>query len=90
MILGGRVHAVTFGLWLVVRVVKTTEAHSGYQFPWSPISLFPFQSASEFHNYHHAKFTGNYGSFFPFWDRLCKTVHPSYDQFMEQRKLKKN
>lgn len=80
-ILGKRVHMLTVGMWLVVRMVKTTEAHMGYQFSWSPVALIPFQIPSDFHNYHHLKFKGNYGSFLKFWDVFCGTVNPGYQKF---------
>jgi len=89
IILGSKVHALTFGIWIIIRIVKTTEAHSGFQFPWSPSTLISFTIPSDFHNYHHETFTGNYGSFFTWWDNICNTVSPKYLQ-RQAKKLKDN
>ena len=61
-------------LWFVIRMVKTQEAHSGYAFPWSPFSCIPaVMMTSRQHDYHHSNNKGCFGSFFCFWDRVCKT-----------------
>ncbi|XP_069114134.1 fatty acid hydroxylase domain-containing protein 2-like [Argopecten irradians] len=44
---------VTSGVWLFLSVVVTVIHHSGYHLPLLP--------SPEFHDYHHLKFTGNYG-----------------------------
>ena len=83
LILGSRVHIGTYALWLVLRIWKTTEAHSGYDFPITPFGCLPFTGSSRFHNYHHLHFKGNYGSFFIFWDYLCGTINKRYISIIE-------
>ena len=78
-LLGSRVHAFTYGLWIMKKIYNTSEGHSGYQFPWSPSTLMPFKVPSHFHNFHHLKFRGNYGGYYGFWDWLCGTTHSEYD-----------
>jgi len=91
MILGSKVHAFTYAFWIGEKLYKTTEAHSGYQFPWSPTTLMPFKVTPEHHNFHHLKFTGNYGGNFNFWDWICGTNTPSYLKSLESKqKEKKN
>ncbi|XP_020397710.1 C-4 methylsterol oxidase isoform X4 [Zea mays] len=34
-------HLFTLWLWMVLRVLETVEAHSGYHFPWSPSNFLP-------------------------------------------------
>ena len=34
-------HLFTLWLWMVLRVIETVEAHSGYHFPWSPSNFLP-------------------------------------------------
>lgn len=34
-------HLLTLWLWVVLRVLETVEAHSGYHFPWSPSNFLP-------------------------------------------------
>ena len=47
--------------------------HSGYDFPWSMFTLIPFQGSALEHDLHHSKNTGNFGSFFTWWDYACGT-----------------
>ena len=44
----------------------------------------PFQSEAEFHDYHHSKNDGNYGTFFPFWDTIFGT-NKNYLKYMEKK-----
>jgi sterol desaturase/sphingolipid hydroxylase (fatty acid hydroxylase superfamily) len=90
MILGSGIHCYTASLWIIIRIVKTTEAHSGYQFPWSFLTTLPGEAGSDFHNYHHSKFIGNYSSFFLFWDYAMGTVHPGYSEYKMKLDEKKN
>jgi len=85
LILGKRVHLVTYMMWLVMRIAETIDGHSGYEFSWSPFRLVPFSGGSEFHNFHHLNFKGNYGSFFTFWDRICNTVNKKYFIFLAKK-----
>ncbi len=41
------------------------------------------------HNMHHQYFTGNYGLYFLFWDRLMGTIRPDYDQRFDEVKSRK-
>jgi sterol desaturase/sphingolipid hydroxylase (fatty acid hydroxylase superfamily) len=90
VILGGKIHSFTTALWIIIRIVKTTHAHCGYKFPWALLTTLPGQTGSEFHNYHHAKFIGNYSSFFIFWDYAMGTVHPGYLEYKMKLDGKKN
>jgi sterol desaturase/sphingolipid hydroxylase (fatty acid hydroxylase superfamily) len=42
LILGHRVHYVTYLMWLTLRLGETSDGHSGYEFSWSPYRLLPF------------------------------------------------
>ena len=35
-------HLFSLWAWLFIRLYQTVEAHSGYDFPWSPTKLLPF------------------------------------------------
>ena len=68
-----RCHVCTVAVWVVLRMLKTCDAHSGYNFPASPFNVgFPFNEAKR-HDFHHSANIGSYGSFFVVWDRLCGT-----------------
>lgn len=73
ILLQHRIHAFTFWVFIIFRIIKTTDAHSGYNFPISPLRVFPFLGDNGAHEYHHFYNKGNYGSFFWFWDTLCGT-----------------
>jgi sterol desaturase/sphingolipid hydroxylase (fatty acid hydroxylase superfamily) len=85
LILGNRIHAITHTVWMVFRVAESADGHCGYDFSWSPFRFIPFSAGSEFHNYHHSNFKGNYGSFFTFWDTICGTVNDSYKKFLKKK-----
>jgi len=66
-------HLLTVWLWLVVRLVQTVDAHSGYDFPWSLRNWFPLWAGADFHDHHHYAWTGNFATFFRYWDWICGT-----------------
>jgi len=68
-----KTHVAIFWIWSILRLVESTDAHSGYRFPFSPFHLLPFQGGSERHEYHHYYNIGSYGSFFCFWDWIMGT-----------------
>ena len=46
-------HIVTMWIWFAVALVNTCYSHSGYH--------FPFTLPTQFHDYHHLKFSNNFG-----------------------------
>jgi len=73
VLLNGHLHLVTLNAFIVFRLLETNEGHSGYDLPWSPFKIFPFSTDPSYHNYHHLKNMGNYGSFFKIWDTIFRT-----------------
>lgn len=69
-------HLVTQYVWVVWRIGETVFNHSGYDLPFSPWELLPFQGTAAAHDAHHSANTGNFGSFFRFWDWACGTAIP--------------
>jgi sterol desaturase/sphingolipid hydroxylase (fatty acid hydroxylase superfamily) len=59
-----KVHLLTFGIWVLVRIYETVAAHSGYAFTG-------IASRHAFHHLYAAK--GCLGSFFGVWDRIMGT-----------------
>lgn len=82
LILRKTAHFSTFYSFVIIRLWKTAENHSGYEFPFSPFVAVPFAGSSSFHNYHHLFFKGNYGSFFRVWDILLGTVNKNYYKYL--------
>ena len=68
-----RAHVFTFWVWLTVRIFETVDAHSGYDFAWSPARLTPWANSTASHDYHHAHNRGCFGSMFSVLDTLYGT-----------------
>ena len=68
-----KVHLVVWVCWVFFRTVNTAEGHSGLDVPWSFVKPIPLTTSNEYHDFHHSKNQGNYGSFFMIWDTLFGT-----------------
>jgi sterol desaturase/sphingolipid hydroxylase (fatty acid hydroxylase superfamily) len=88
LILGSNMHMVSALGWYAMRVIETTEGHSGYDFPCSPFFILPFQPISGYHAFHHSKNVGNYSSFFSIWDTVFNSNKDFYEYIDEQKELK--
>ncbi|ONK62189.1 uncharacterized protein A4U43_C07F1300 [Asparagus officinalis] len=76
-------HLFTLWLWMSLRVIETVEAHSGYDFPWSPSKFLPLYGGAEFHDFHHRVLytqSGNYSSTFTYMDWLFGTDRDYWKQ----------
>jgi len=81
-------HLFTLWVWLLVRLYQTVEAHSGYDFPWSPTKLIPFWGGAIFHDFHHETFSGNFSSTFTYMDYVFGTSKQYYAR-LERRELER-
>lgn len=62
-ILGKNLHFVTYVFILCRRIIGSTIAHAGYNFPGEPSELFPFKAFSAYHDFHHGNnINSNLGS----------------------------
>jgi sterol desaturase/sphingolipid hydroxylase (fatty acid hydroxylase superfamily) len=62
-----------------------TIGHSGFEFYASPLSRMPSPMVCvTFHDRHHSCFHYNFANFFSFWDRLCGTIDPKYDETVKK------
>ena len=52
--------------WVMLRTYESTEAHTGYEFPYVGLNT------ARFHDYHHSQNIGNFG-IGDFWDSVCQT-----------------
>lgn len=86
-LLGTRVHLFTYFMWIVLRILETTDGHCGYEFSWSPYRLLPLSGSASYHNYHHTHNIGNFGSFFMIWDSLMGT-NKSYFNYLKRKEEK--
>jgi methylsterol monooxygenase len=79
-----RMHLAHWAVFLVLRIAETIDAHSGYEFDWSPWrGIF---GGSERHWFHHAKNAGNFG-ILNIWDPLMKT-DAAYNRWKEEQQQK--
>ena len=80
---------MTYFFWFIVRIYKTTLAHSGYGFPWDPFSILPIQQSADYHDFHHYHNLGNYATFTSIWDTLFGTNKAYYEYKKKQIEKKK-
>jgi sterol desaturase/sphingolipid hydroxylase (fatty acid hydroxylase superfamily) len=66
-------HIVVMWVWITIRLAETIDVHSGYNFPFSPFSIFSVQGGASRHDFHHSHNVGCYGDFFIFWDHIMGT-----------------
>ena len=78
-LLGYKCHLVTLLAWYVVRFTENLDAHSGYDFSWSPFRLIPLSGGADYHDFHHAANVGNYSSLFSIWDTVWNTNSAYYE-----------
>lgn len=58
--------------------------HSGFEYFADRTTRFPSPMVCvTFHDQHHEAFNHNFANFFSFWDRVCGTIHPRYDEAVE-------
>jgi len=76
-------------LWSFIRLGETLDAHSGYEFSWSPYRLLPFSTSASYHDYHHSHNIGNYSSVFLLWDSVFKT-NKHYFYYLQKKKAKED
>ena len=78
-----RTHMLVWLVYFALRLHETVDAHSGYDFPWSPWRYMPLHGGCRRHDFHHSHNKGNYGGFWV-WDWLCGTDE-AYLKFLAQR-----
>jgi sterol desaturase/sphingolipid hydroxylase (fatty acid hydroxylase superfamily) len=80
ILLQKHLHIITYTGYAYFRIAGTYAGHSGYEFPWHPFKFFAFNAETGFHNYHHLKNIGNYGSSLWIWDYYFGTSEHFYQE----------
>ena len=91
LILGHRMHFTAAMGWYFARTFEGIEAHSGYEFSWSPYRWLPFATDHGYHAFHHSHSVGNYSTFFQTWDTIFgtnKAYNKYLNEYKEQGKIK--
>jgi sterol desaturase/sphingolipid hydroxylase (fatty acid hydroxylase superfamily) len=75
------IHPLAFAVFMLWQVGENVLGHAGHEiFPgWllrTPLGVMT--NTPTHHVLHHERFTGNYGLYFNWWDRLMGTNHPDY------------
>lgn len=79
------VHIFTVILWIVLRLVETMDAHSGYDFPWALFNWHPFNTGGKYHTFHHSHNAGNYGGSICLLETIMGTNGPFFDHLQKQQ-----
>lgn len=72
--------------WLALRQYEATDGHCGYVFPWNPGHVIPLYEGAGYHDFHHAKYQGNYAGFLPYLDRFWNTYARGYLAWRQARR----
>ena len=64
--------------WVVFRQYEAADGHTGYNLPWDPGHLLPVYNGAVYHDFHHARYQGNYAGFLPYLDRFWGTYAKGY------------
>jgi methylsterol monooxygenase/4-alpha-methyl-delta7-sterol-4alpha-methyl oxidase len=80
-------HLYVLYIWIIIRQFEAADGHSGYDFPNNPAKLIPGYHGAIYHDFHHAKFKGNFAGFLSYLDRwMGNTYIPSYLTYQANRK----
>lgn len=77
------IHLGAIILWQIIQQGLNVIGHMGYEiYPrgFTKHWFFGWKTASTHHNMHHAKFEGNYGLYFTWWDKWFGTEFEDYNQ----------
>ncbi|MEQ8626150.1 sterol desaturase family protein [Ekhidna sp.] len=80
-------HRTALLAFLVFMIIYNVYGHLGYElYPkgFNKHRLGKWINTSVNHNQHHKQFTGNYGLYFLFWDRIMGTIRSDYDEAYHQ------
>ncbi|MGP4953645.1 sterol desaturase family protein, partial [Psychrobacter sp. T6-1] len=84
ILLGAHIYVVW--LWVILRQVEGADGHIGYDIPWNPAHLLPVYEGPVYHDFHHAKFKGNYAGFLPYLDKYMGKTHiPAYLSYLKAK-----
>ncbi|WP_424963978.1 sterol desaturase family protein [Ekhidna sp.] len=85
-------HRTALLAFLIFMIVYNVYGHLGYElYPkgFNRHWLGRWINTSVNHNQHHKQFTGNYGLYFLFWDRIMGTLRTDYDDAYQQSDSKR-
>lgn len=79
-------HLYVLWIWIILRQFEAADGHCGYNFPYNPVKLIPFYHGAVYHDFHHARFKGNYAGFLSYLDRFMGgTYIPQYLEYIKKK-----
>lgn len=80
-------HIYVVYIWVIIRQYEAVDGHAGFDIPWNPAHWLPVYEGPVYHDYHHARFKGNYAGALPYLDRFMgNTYVKGYLEYRETRK----
>lgn len=80
-------HIYVIWLWVIIRQIEGADGHIGYDIPWNPVHFLPVYEGPVYHDFHHAKFKGNYAGFLPYLDKyMGGTYIPAYLKYLNAKR----
>jgi len=80
-------HLYVVWIWVIIRQFEAADGHMGYDIPWNPARLFLIYHGPVYHDFHHAKFKGNYSGFLSYLDGILgNTYIKQYLNYRAKRK----
>ena len=67
------VNVFTVFVWIVLKVIDTSDWDCGYDWPWDFAYSINFSRGYTYHNFHQSKILGNYGGMMHIIDALSGT-----------------
>jgi lathosterol oxidase len=78
------IHDAAIFVFLLHMIVNNCVGHSGFEIlPWRAATRgwLRWKTTVTHHHFHHARNRGNYGLYFTWWDRLCRTEDASHRSY---------
>ena len=79
-------HLYVLYAWIIIRNIEAADGHSGYDLPWNPLRYLPLYDGAVYHDFHHAKFKGNYAGALHYVDGFFGTHIKQYLDYKKQSK----
>jgi len=77
-------HLYVLYVWIIIRNIEAADGHSGYDLPWNPLKFLPFYDGAVYHDFHHARFKGNYAGALHYIDHFFGTYIKQYLEYKKR------
>lgn len=78
-------HIYVLYAWIIIRNLEAADGHAGYDLPWNPLRYLPLYDGPVYHDFHHARFKGNYAGALHYVDRFYGTYIKEYLAYKQSR-----